>query len=55
MEIPEFIPTPEQIRIAEYSHKRWMLNHFYSRCYTAYQWAVTCLQNEWVQGYKVKW
>lgn len=46
--MPEFEPTREQLLRAETSHKRWCLSYFRGNSYTPRQWAITCLQDEWL-------
>lgn len=51
----EFNPTKEQIRIAELSNKRWAAGYFNTLFYSPYEWAVMCLQNEFVTNNKEEW
>jgi len=49
-----FIPTKEQILIAERSHTRYFAS-LKTLFYSPYEWAVLCLQNEYVLGIRLEW
>lgn len=54
--MPVFAPTREQIHRATYSHERWRLSHFRGNHYTPLQWAITMLQDEWLNRRELaKW
>ena len=54
--MPEFEPTKKQMHAATYSHERWRQGALKSNPWTAREWAVRCMQDEWLNRRELaKW